>query len=80
MKLKDINYSVALLCILSARALVLGANFGDALAIAALCALCSFKYYTDSKKEEPINDSVKSELEQLRSVVNALKVAKAMQR
>jgi len=80
MKLKDINYSVALLCVLSGRALIIGAGIGDALVIASLCALCAFKFYTDSKKEIPINDSVKNELSDLRSAVNGLKMAKSLQR
>jgi hypothetical protein len=80
MKLKDINYSVALLCVLSGRAVILGCSVGDALAIAALCALCGFRYYTESKKEAPINDTVKNELEQIRSTLNGLKMARSIQR
>lgn len=76
MKLKDINYSVALLCLSVGKILITGATLGDAIAVAALAGLYGFTYYLESKKELPINDQVKSELEQMRSAINGLKISK----
>jgi hypothetical protein len=53
---------------------------GEALAIGALAALYAYTLYLDSKKEKPINDQVKQEVEDLRSAVNALKVGRAFGR
>lgn len=80
MKLKDINYSVALLCLLVGKVLITGASIGDAIAIAALAGLYGFTYYVESKREIPINDQIKSELEQMRSSINGLKISKTFQK
>lgn len=55
-------------------------SLGEAATIAALCALYGYQLYLDSKKEKPINDTVKKEIEDLRSAVNALKVGRAFGR
>jgi hypothetical protein len=62
------------------RLVIKGAGIGDACALAALCGLYGFILYLDSKREVPINDQVKSELEQLRSAVQNLKLAKSVGR
>lgn len=72
-----VHYSLVLLCAAVGRHLVYASSIGDACVIAALAGLYGFICFTDSKKEIPINDSVKSELAHLQSSVNALKVAKA---
>jgi Ca2+/Na+ antiporter len=52
-------------------------NIGEALAISALCVLYGYTLFLDSKREAPINEEVKKELQELRSAVSALKVARA---
>jgi hypothetical protein len=74
------NISLAATLIFGLRLVIKGAGIGDACALGALCALYGFILFLDSKKEVPINDQVKSELEQLRSAVNNLKLAKTVGR
>lgn len=52
-------------------------SIGEALAIAALCALYGYQLYLDSKREEPVNDQVKKELAEMRSILAALKIGRA---
>lgn len=80
MKLKEINYSVVLLCLLVGKVLITGASIGDAVAISALSALYGFIYYTEANKAVVVNEDIKQDIEQLKSNVNALKIAKTMQR
>lgn len=78
--IKKINPALAATLIFATRLVILGASIGDAVALIGLCALYAYTLYLDSNKEEPINDQIKSEVEQLRNAVNALKVAKSLGR
>lgn len=75
MKLKP---CMCLLLVVVARAVVFSASVGDALAIAALSALYGFDLYLESKKEVPINDSIKEEISALKSAISALKLQKSL--
>lgn len=74
------NPALILLCSLIAHSHFKSINVGEALAIAALCGLYAYSLYLESKQEKPINESVKQELEELRSEVRALKVGRAFGR
>lgn len=52
-------------------------SIGEALAVGFLCAAHAYQLYLNSQKEEPINEAVKKELGDLRSMVNALKIGRA---
>ena len=52
-------------------------SVGEALAIAALCAVYAYNLYLESKKEEPINDVLKKEIADIRATMGALKVGRA---
>lgn len=74
------NPSLILLCSLILHSHFKTISVGEAVAIAALCALYGFTLYVDSKKVQPINDEVKADLAELRSAVNALKIGRAFGR
>ena len=61
-----------------ARAAVLGATIGDALAIAALAGLYGYRLYLDSKTELPINEEVKDQIAELKGSVSALKLQRTL--
>lgn len=50
---------------------------GEALVVAALSALYAYSLFLDSKKQKPVNQEVTEKLEEMRSTINALKVARA---
>lgn len=75
--LKKINYSLIALLVLSTRLVLHGAGVGDSIALAALAALYGFTLYLEKTKIVPVNEQVREELEQIRSTVNALKVARS---
>lgn len=62
------------------RLIIFGASIGDALALLSFASLCAFFYFLEDKKEAPINDSLKNEIEQIKSTVNALKISKSLGR
>lgn len=74
------NPALILLCSLVAHSHFKSINVGEALAIAALCALYAYSLYLESKQEAPINDEVKKELHEMRSMLTALKVGRAFGR
>jgi hypothetical protein len=55
-------------------------SLGQAVAIAALCATYAYNLYLDSKKEAPINEEVKKELQELRGAITSLKINKVFGR
>lgn len=52
-------------------------SVGEALVVAALCALYAYSLFLDSKKQKPVNVEVMEKLEEMRSTMNAMKVARA---
>jgi hypothetical protein len=48
-------------------------SIGEAIVVAALCALYGYNLYLDSKKEKPINEDTKREIADLRDTVFTLK-------
>jgi hypothetical protein len=77
--MKNVNV-ISSLCFLgqSCRIVAIGASIGDALALTALGGLVAFIHYLEIKKEAPINDNIKAEIEGLKSSMNALKMVKVM--
>lgn len=57
------------------QSLIMGISLGNALSIVGLAALYGVYYYFESKKEAPINESVKKELKTLQEEVNVMKAA-----
>lgn len=74
------NPALILLTSLVAHAHFRVTSIGEAIAIAALSGLYAYSLYLSSKKEPPVNDTVKQEVADLRSAVNALKVGRAFGR
>jgi hypothetical protein len=74
------NVSLAAMLIFGLRLVIKGSSLGEACALAALCALYGFILYLESKKEVPINDSIKEELRHLRSAIDSIKLAKSVGR
>lgn len=70
------NISLSAVLIFGLRLVLKGASVGDAAALGALCGLYGFILYLASKKESPVNDQVRSELEQMRNTITGLKLAK----
>jgi hypothetical protein len=78
--LKNVDFSLVLLAVYSIRPIIFGASLGDAVILTSLATLYGYGQWLIHKKPVDINDSVKQDLEQLKSAVNGLKVAKAVGR
>ena len=62
------------------RVVIVGAGVGDALAVAALGGLYAFTLFLESKKEAPVNESIKKELSDVKAALAALRVGKTIGR
>lgn len=62
----------------SIRLIATGANVGDAIALFGFAALYGFNLYIESKREQPVNDQVKAELETLRNQVSSIQSSNAL--
>lgn len=69
-----------LVATLVARAAVLGASVGDAIAVTALAALYGWHLYLASTKEQPVNESIKEEISALKTAVSSIRVALTQRR
>lgn len=78
--LKSLNYPVIFLTILVGRAAYMGCGVGDAIAIVGLAGLCAYNIYIEGNKERPMSDGFRLELDNLRSTVDSLKIAKTLGR
>lgn len=78
MKLDKLPYG--LLSAYVAKLLYFGANVSDAIIVASLVGLVSFFYFVNSKKEQPINDEVKKDIEELKNRVSNISIAKTFVR
>jgi hypothetical protein len=74
--LTKINPALCCLLGITARILIKGASVGDSIALFAVCALYGYQTYVESRKEIPINDTIKQQVSELRDAINSLKVAK----
>lgn len=54
------------------RLLVTGASLGDSVALVALLGLYGFHYYTEGRKEAPINETVKKHISSLEANLQSL--------
>jgi hypothetical protein len=77
---KVLDFSTLLLVAVCVRSIIFGASIGDACMIAAISALHGYKLYLDSIKQQPLNDIVLKELSDMKSTINALKLAKGIGR
>ena len=75
--LSKINPALSCLIGITLRVIIKSATVGDAIALFAVCALYAYQAYLESRKEKPVNDSIKLEVKELRDALNALKVAKS---
>lgn len=65
---------------LCGRHLMVSATLGDAIVIAALAAYAGFRLHIQKTTEVPINEVSKKDIEELKSAVGALKIAKTFGR
>ena len=75
-----IDYPTLLLSLIAGRCIIFGAGIGDAIAVIGLAALFGFTKYLKTKEEQPINAQLKQELSEMKSSINALKLAKSLGR
>lgn len=64
---------------LSARAILIGADFGDALAIIGISALIAFIKFQE-KKEISELDELRQDVKQLKDAIQGLKIERAIRR
>lgn len=76
--LKNVNYSLLAFFLFSIKLVVFGSSVSDAIALFALAGLYGFSLFLESKKETPINDEIKKDLENVKSAVNALKIGRTL--
>lgn len=67
------GFVIALL-LFSIKSIIVGIHWEDSLYFTALAALCGWQMWLEQNKEEPINDSLKKEIADLRSSVTALRI------
>lgn len=70
--LSQANLSLFVFIGLSIRLMAVGASIGDSIALAALAGLIGWKMYLDDKKEAPINEQIKADIEELKLQINAV--------
>jgi hypothetical protein len=66
--------------VFTGRLVIFGSSLGDALVCASLSAVLCLQMYFDSKKQEPISQSVKDEIEQLKASIASIKLGKSLGR
>lgn len=71
--LTHINFPSFLLSTYTIRLLITGASIGDSIALIGLLGLYGFTYFLQDKKEVPVNDIVKKDLETLAKEVMIIK-------
>lgn len=76
MNLKSVNFPLIVLLIFSLRLIIFGSGIGEALALAALAGLYGWTAYLEHSKPETVNATFRKELDDIRSNVNSLKIAK----
>lgn len=79
LKLLKNNMALAILLGLSARAILIGADFGDALAIIGISALVAFIKFQE-KKEISELDELRQDVKQLKDAIQGLKIERAIRR
>lgn len=77
-KFKSLYYYFPLLgfCALIIRMVSFGAEWPEAVAIFAVSGLYGFMSYLKAKEQEPLNDKVSKEVQQLKDTVDALRIGK----
>jgi hypothetical protein len=78
--LKRLNYPLLFLAILLVRSAIVGAGIGDAIALTAAAALYAYSLYLETKREQPVNDQIRKDVETLKHSVDSLKMAKNFSR
>lgn len=73
-------YPLAALMVVVSRVVIFGATIGDSIAVCGLSALLGFVFFLESKKQQPVNDSVKAEVEHLKNQIDGIKVSLAYRR
>jgi hypothetical protein len=70
------NPILVALLLLAGRAVIFSASIGDAISIASIAALCAYAQFLKTKEQIPVNEMLRKELDDMRSTLNALKIAK----
>lgn len=66
------NWPLIAFLLFSVRLVALGAGIGDAIAMFAFAGVYGFHYWSESQKEEPVNDKVKADVEYLKNQVASM--------
>jgi len=74
------HYPLILFILFSLRLIIKGSDLGEALALGVLASLYGYTLYLAHNKEKPINESIHTEIDNLKNTVNALKIAKSVGR
>ena len=74
--MKHINYALVVLVPFIARLVIFGASIGDSIVALSLASLYGYTCYLANSKEEPINDVLKQDIENIKSKVNSITIAK----
>lgn len=72
--IKKINVPMALLCVLAARLLFTDSAFAMSILGLGVIALYGYNQYLESKKEIPVNDEVKREIESIKNQISNISV------
>ena len=73
---KNLNYSLTAMLVFGTRLVIFGASVGDSIALASLCALYAYSLYIEAHKPIPLNNQIRLEIDQIRTTVEALKIAR----
>ena len=65
---------------LTLRCLIFGASIGDSMLFFPISGIIGYLFFLDSRKEVPVNESLKLQIEELKDSVNALKIGKSFGR
>ena len=77
-----INFSLLTFLALSIKIVALGSNLTDSIALSALAILYGFNLYLNKhyKEELPLNEEIKKDIAQMKSTIDALKIAQSQRR
>jgi hypothetical protein len=75
-----LNPSLVAFSLFLLRLTIYGASIGDAITLSALAALYGYNLYLSTIKTISVNDSVRKDLEEVKTMVTTLKLAKTLNR
>lgn len=72
--IKKVNVPMALLLLITLKVLLLEVTFATTIFGLGLISLYAFASYIESKKQKPLDDDVKRQLEEMRNVISGVAV------